>query len=665
MLIQLETQYATPKPRSVFYSYSQKDEDLRNELDTHLKLLKRDGFISTWHDRKIPPGDDWDRVINEHLNTADVILFLVSPHFLASEYCRDIEIRRAMERYDKHEAIVIPIILKPCVWTSESFAKLQVLPRNCRPLVEWRDTGFARVSEELRTMLVDLIYPRLPGKTNEGQHGHWIMKLRGRPGVDSRTRAQQVVSHLREFTEDFSITLLATSTTQVADGEKIHLGLLLILSGTPEAFSQISTAHQEGRLADAVDKDIASFYVINGATVHGSSTLGASVDVSTIEDENLVLRPGRKVEEAHLIALTFPDNETEGWAFTIDNGDSAFADEDSKRSDYQRLSDYFYTSLALKNEFLWVNLSAYESDRMLPSELSGTEMGRNLLSQDCMLKRLTASFMHPDSPIGREYWDAVYTEARRLFGTSGLPFRSFQKVWVTATASNVYVGRRGDPYLGELLNQYPPDSTTAFLITRRFLDVHCEEDIVAKQHAGGAVCATGDDDFALNVFRKIVLPKLKEEVNEGEHFSELRRLYGAEILATWLKKELKTEQQAIKNERLRTLLNSVVNNGDTTRKLVIGSIGALGGGKTPSLTRDVKGKGETKPVEHATPNAAAFKVPENVEFYSQYIRLFKDGVFRCARSEAGDTPEERVIRVYFSGAIDFRNLSDVISCVRM
>src|SRR5271165_259640 len=154
MLIQLETQYAKPKPRSVFYSYSHKDEDLRDHLDTHLTLLKREGFISTWHDRKITPGDEFDHVINESLNTSDVILFLVSPHFLASQYCRDIEIRRAMERYENREAIVIPIILKPCVWTSEAFAKLQVLPKNCRPLVEWPDTGFARVAEDLRTMMV-------------------------------------------------------------------------------------------------------------------------------------------------------------------------------------------------------------------------------------------------------------------------------------------------------------------------------------------------------------------------------------------------------------------------------------------------------------------------------------------------------------------------------
>jgi len=349
MLIQLETQYAKPKPRSVFYSYSHKDEDLRDELDTHLKLLKREGFISTWYDRGIPPGDEWDHVINKNLNTAEVILFLVSQNFLASEYCRDIEMRRAMERYEKHEAIVIPIILKPCVWTSEPFAKLQALPKNCRPLVEWPDTGFARVSEELRTMMVSLIYPRLLGDGSEGQHGNWIMKLKGRPDVDNEMRAQHVVSKIREFTEDYSIKLLATSTTQVADGEKTNLGLMLILSGTPEAFTKLSTAQEEGHLAEVVGEEGISFYVVRGATVQGSSSVGESIDLSSIEDEDLVLRPGRKLGGATLKGLILPESESEGPRFITYMGKLGFQDEDAKRADYQQLSDYFKTCLVSCN----------------------------------------------------------------------------------------------------------------------------------------------------------------------------------------------------------------------------------------------------------------------------------------------------------------------------
>jgi hypothetical protein len=202
----------------------------------------------------------------------------------------------------------------------------------------------------------------------------------------------------------------------------------------------------------------------------------------------------------------------------------------------------------------------------------------------------------------------------------------------------------------------PPNSSFACLVAST-LDVLCEEDLLAKKHGDGANGGTNSKDFALDLFRKIVLPKLKEEVNEGEHFSEIRKIYSAEILATWLKKN----QQQIKSETIRKLVNS----GDTSLRLAVNSITPIRPEGQAAQESVVAMKDETKVIEHATPNASAFKVPENVEFYEQYIRLFKNGVFRCARSEPGDTPEERVIRVYFSGAIDFRNLADVIKCLRL
>lgn len=89
MLIQLEATPTKPQPKKLFYSYSHRDEALRETLDTHLTILKREGFLTTWHDRRIRPGDEWDHEISRHLDAADIILLLVSPSFLASEYCRD------------------------------------------------------------------------------------------------------------------------------------------------------------------------------------------------------------------------------------------------------------------------------------------------------------------------------------------------------------------------------------------------------------------------------------------------------------------------------------------------------------------------------------------------------------------------------------------------
>ena len=112
----------------VFFSYSHKDQDLRNQLETHLTVLKREGFIATWHDRKILAGTEWAREIDKHINTAQVILLLISADFLASDYCYDIEVTRAMERHNAGEARVIPIILHDCDWRTTQLGRLNALP---------------------------------------------------------------------------------------------------------------------------------------------------------------------------------------------------------------------------------------------------------------------------------------------------------------------------------------------------------------------------------------------------------------------------------------------------------------------------------------------------------------------------------------------------------
>lgn len=99
---------------TVFFSYSHKDEELRDELGTHLSMLKRDGSITSWHDRRILPGEHFAQQIDENLEFADVVLLLVSSYFLDSDYCFEVEMRRALERHEQRECRVIPVILRPC-----------------------------------------------------------------------------------------------------------------------------------------------------------------------------------------------------------------------------------------------------------------------------------------------------------------------------------------------------------------------------------------------------------------------------------------------------------------------------------------------------------------------------------------------------------------------
>ncbi|MDB9527899.1 GUN4 domain-containing protein [Oscillatoria sp. CS-180] len=146
---------------TVFFSYSHKDETLRDELANHLEILKWCGDISAWHDRKILPGDEWDREIKDNLNSAQIILLLISSDFIASSYCRDIEIKRAIERHQAEEACVIPVILRRCIWTSAPFGKLQALPKNAAPVADtniWPtlDDAFTNIAEGIKKAADDV-----------------------------------------------------------------------------------------------------------------------------------------------------------------------------------------------------------------------------------------------------------------------------------------------------------------------------------------------------------------------------------------------------------------------------------------------------------------------------------------------------------------------------
>lgn len=151
-----------PRPSSsvsVFVSYSHADESLRKELGKHLSVLERQGIIKTWHDRMISAGTEWDGVIDAHLNDARVILLLISADFIHSQYCYDIEMKRALERHDERKALVVPIILRAVSLKGTPFAKLQALPKDAKPVVTWadRDSAFVDITDGLRNAIQDLV----------------------------------------------------------------------------------------------------------------------------------------------------------------------------------------------------------------------------------------------------------------------------------------------------------------------------------------------------------------------------------------------------------------------------------------------------------------------------------------------------------------------------
>jgi TIR domain len=147
------------KSIKLFYSYSHKDEPLRDELEEALALLKREDRVSGWHDRRIGAGEDWKGWIDVHLESADIILLLVSASFIASDYCWDVEVRRALDRQDRGEAQVLPVILRPCDWNGAPFGKLQALPKDARAITTWtnRDEAWTDVAKGVRRTIERII----------------------------------------------------------------------------------------------------------------------------------------------------------------------------------------------------------------------------------------------------------------------------------------------------------------------------------------------------------------------------------------------------------------------------------------------------------------------------------------------------------------------------
>jgi TIR domain-containing protein len=153
----------------LFFSYSHLDESLRDQLETHLSSLWRQGIISSWHDRRITAGTEFGDAIDSHLDVADVILLLISPDFIASDYCYEREMSRALERHQKGEARVIPVILRPCDWHGLPFGELLATPKDGRPITMWPniDEAFLDVVNAIKSALRELGQTTSP-KTKEG-----------------------------------------------------------------------------------------------------------------------------------------------------------------------------------------------------------------------------------------------------------------------------------------------------------------------------------------------------------------------------------------------------------------------------------------------------------------------------------------------------------------
>ena len=181
---------------TLFISYAHADEDLKMQLEKHLTPLKRNGLIDKWSDHQIEPGQDWANQIDRNLKTADIILLLVSPDFVSSDYCTGIELKEAMKRCKNGEAIVVPVILKPCNWMWLEFKDLQAVPKEGKAITTWPDKDLAFLDVTTRI----------------GQLAQGLLDQRKKQRDDKQVAAARYKSKVEEVLSDGDITPLERKT---------------------------------------------------------------------------------------------------------------------------------------------------------------------------------------------------------------------------------------------------------------------------------------------------------------------------------------------------------------------------------------------------------------------------------------------------------------------
>lgn len=290
-------------------------------------------------------------------------------------------------------------------------------------------------------------------------------------------------------------------------------------------------------------------------------------------------------------------NQALHFDFIIDTGNKQIDQPDIKK-EIESLSKYFLAAMTVPQDDLWVNLSPYEQDRIIPQALGKTALGRDMLAQDYILKQLTASMFHPQKDLGKRFWEKLYQKIYAQYGNLEIPIDTFNKVWILPETAVIY------------------QENNAVYITESRLKVLLETDIEGiKSVEKSRLYRQGDalnhidqhaQEIIKNVIREIILPEIEREVNQGENFAVIRQIYHALILAQWYKQTIK-----------ESLLKKVYLD-----------------------------QNKIKGIDLTDPNLKD-------QIYSQYIEAFKKGVFDFIQEEYDVLSDETIPRQYFSGGEQF------------
>lgn len=293
-----------------------------------------------------------------------------------------------------------------------------------------------------------------------------------------------------------------------------------------------------------------------------------------------------------LKGIRLSSNQESQIEFIFDQGDKSLSSEELEK-EAARLIRYFMTALTVPLEEQWVNLSPFEKDRIIPESFGQTEMGRDLLADDYLLKQLAASLVYPEEKIGEDFWSRIHAEVKEKYNKD-IPIDTFIKVWIVPESSTIY------------------QKDNVALISDSRLKVLLESDYFAMEHnqdkiPEGFKKTQQRLPIADEIIRDVIIPEIEREVNEGATFAHLRQIYQSVILAAWFRNKLKES----------------------------------------ILTDNYIGKNKIAGIDLQDSNAKE-------KIYQQYLKAFKVGVYDYIKEEYDPLTQTVSSKHYFSGGAELK-----------
>ena len=300
---------------------------------------------------------------------------------------------------------------------------------------------------------------------------------------------------------------------------------------------------------------------------------------------------------AQFKAMIIDPNDPFKFEFVISRGEDPLTPAERK-SEYTKIIKYFLASLAIDDKDQWVNLSPYEKDRIIADDFGRTEMGRDLLAQDYLLKQIAASLTNPDSELGRKFWESVYARAYQKFGTTDIETDTFNKVWAVPDKAEIY------------------EKDNMVYLVSSHLKVMLDKDYMAMKSntagAGDLADVQGESahrEISEQIMREVIIPAIEKEVNEGRSFAPVRQIYSGMLLATWYKR-------------------------------------SLGQGILGKVYAD---QGKVLGVDQPACRKAGSVCAPNQDIYNKYVESFKKGAVNMIREDMDVYSRTAIPRKYFSG----------------